>query len=310
MRLILFTVALGCALWGQAKPKDMCMPPPSAVAPSLPAQILTGQGSVHFTITTSNPEAQKFFDQGLAQMHSFWAREAERSFLQAAALDPEAPMPLWGVAMVAAGDYRPRFQLDQFRDAMGFQPLSPTHRAIQAAVRASELAAISGKATEIEKAYIAVVLARRFNLVTATISDLVARDDYEDPTSMTGLKNAMSTIWSPYDPATLDLKVVAVRQGAVGGTKAGQNYVYWGKDLISGADIPSCTSYNGLPAGLLSPGASTIVVNATYTYHTLFGVKVPGMATTTQNWTSSSSHAPRNLCVGWPTAICTTPCEN
>ena len=156
----------------------------------------------------------------------------------------------------------------------------------------------------------AVVLARRFNLVTATISDLVARDDYEDTTSMAGLKNAMSTIWSPYDPATLDLKVIAVRQGAAGGTKAGQNYVYWGKDLISGADISACTSYSGLPGGLLSPGASTIVVNATYTYHTLFGVKVPGMATTTQNWTSSSSHAPRNLCVGWPTAICTTPCEN
>ena len=37
-------------------------------------------------------------------MHSFWAREAERSFLQAAALDPAAPMPYRGIAMVAAGD--------------------------------------------------------------------------------------------------------------------------------------------------------------------------------------------------------------
>ena len=137
------------------------MPPPSAVAPSLPAQILTGQGIVHFPITTSNPEAQKFFDQGVAQMHSFWAREAERSFLQAAALDPEAPMPLWGVAMVAAGDYRPRFQLDQFRDAMGYQPIAPEHRAIKAALKANELAAVAGKATEIEKAYIASILARR-----------------------------------------------------------------------------------------------------------------------------------------------------
>ena len=70
-----------------------------------------GMGTVHFPITTASPEAQKFFDQGVAQMHSFWAREAERSFLQAAALDPKAPMPWWGVAMVAAGDYRPGFQL-------------------------------------------------------------------------------------------------------------------------------------------------------------------------------------------------------
>src|SRR5205085_5367581 len=99
------------------KDKDMCAPPPGAVAPSLPAKLMTGQGNVHFAITTSSPEAQQFFDQGVAQMHSFWAYEAERSFLQAAALDPQAPMPYWGIAMVAAGDYRPHFQL--VRDNVG-----------------------------------------------------------------------------------------------------------------------------------------------------------------------------------------------
>ena len=51
---------------------------------------MTGQGNVHLAITTSNPKAQQFFDQGLAQLHSFWAVEAERSFLQAAELDPDA----------------------------------------------------------------------------------------------------------------------------------------------------------------------------------------------------------------------------
>src|SRR5438477_9896539 len=73
--------------------KDMCAPPPGGVAPSLPARLLTGQGTeyIHFPITTASPEAQKFFLQGVAQMHSFWANEAERSFLQAAALDPAAP---------------------------------------------------------------------------------------------------------------------------------------------------------------------------------------------------------------------------
>jgi hypothetical protein len=90
---------------------DACAPPPGGAAPPLPAKLLEGQGSTPFKITTKSAEAQKFFDQGVAQMHSFWAREAERSFLQAAQLDPEAPMPHWGVAMVAAGDYRPRFQL-------------------------------------------------------------------------------------------------------------------------------------------------------------------------------------------------------
>src|SRR5256885_3102279 len=59
--------------------------------------------STLFPYTTLFRSAQEFFNQGVAQMHSFWATEAERSFLQATALDPEAPMPQWGIAMVAAG---------------------------------------------------------------------------------------------------------------------------------------------------------------------------------------------------------------
>lgn len=145
------------------KPRDMCAPPPGAVAPSLPAKIMEGQGSVHFAITTSSAEAQRFFDQGVNQMHSFWAVEAERSFLQAAALDADAPMPWWGVAMVAAGDYRPRHQLE--RDGKSVKPASKPapaeQRAIDAAAKAVRLSQVPGKATELEKMYIAAVAARR-----------------------------------------------------------------------------------------------------------------------------------------------------
>ena len=148
------------------KPKDLCTPPPAGVAPSLPAHILDGQGSeyIHFPITTSNPKAQEFFTQGVAQMHSFWATEAERSFLQAAALDPDSPMPWWGVAMVAAGDYRPRFQLDTAALMFGKSndPRVVTNRATAAMEKAIALAAAPGKATDIEKMYIAALQARRF----------------------------------------------------------------------------------------------------------------------------------------------------
>src|SRR6476620_5274193 len=122
----LLCVFLASTAFGQTKPRDLCVPPAGSVAPSLPAKLMQGQGTehIHFPITTSNPKAQEFFTQGVAQMHSFWATEAERSFLQAAALDPEAPMPQWGIAMVAHGEFRPRFQLE--RDA---PPKSrPPHR--------------------------------------------------------------------------------------------------------------------------------------------------------------------------------------
>src|SRR5579862_6492877 len=158
MTKLLLSAILAFSAFGQTKTPDLCVPPPSGTAPALPAHIMTGQGTeyVHLAITTSNPEAQKFFDQGLAQMHSFWAVESERSFLQAAALDPEAPMPWWGVAMVAAGDYRPRHQLENAaysRPAVG--------RTLAAAEKALELSKVQGKATDVEKMYIAAIAARR-----------------------------------------------------------------------------------------------------------------------------------------------------
>src|SRR5215471_18942932 len=69
---VILALALA-ALAQQPKGGDNCTPPPSSLAPTLPARILPGMGTVHLAITTSSPEAQKFFDQGLAQMHSFWA---------------------------------------------------------------------------------------------------------------------------------------------------------------------------------------------------------------------------------------------
>ena len=137
---------------------------------------MTGQGTeyVHFAITTAKPEAQRFFDQGLAQLHSFWASEAERSFLQAAEIDPEAPMPWFGIAMVAGGDYRPRFQIDLIEEQWGKQadPRLTPNRARKAAEKALELARVPGKATELEKMYIAAAAARR------TPSDKNADDAY------------------------------------------------------------------------------------------------------------------------------------
>jgi len=156
---ILVLLALAPAV--AQKTGDNCAPPPSALAPELPAKLLSGMGTVHLAITTSSAEAQKFFDQGLAQMHSFWAREAERSFLQAAALDPEAPMPQWGVAIVAGGDWRPRFQIDT-NARMNISSVPPSMaRARAAARRAVELTQVSAKASDLERLFVAAVAARR-----------------------------------------------------------------------------------------------------------------------------------------------------
>jgi hypothetical protein len=50
-------------------------------------------------IATRNPEAQKYFDQGLALFYGFKRYESLRSFRKPAQLDPQAPMADWGIAM-------------------------------------------------------------------------------------------------------------------------------------------------------------------------------------------------------------------
>jgi tetratricopeptide (TPR) repeat protein len=93
-----------------ANQPDMCLVPPGA-QPMLPAKLLPGMGETDMAVTTRSEEARKFFNQGVSQLHNFWVIEAERSFLQAAALDPDMAMAYWGIAISAAGDHRPAFQL-------------------------------------------------------------------------------------------------------------------------------------------------------------------------------------------------------
>jgi hypothetical protein len=64
-----------------------------------PPQLLPGLGSHTHPIETRNPEAQKFFDQGLTLLYGFNRYEALRSFRRASELDPQALMPNWGMGM-------------------------------------------------------------------------------------------------------------------------------------------------------------------------------------------------------------------
>ncbi|MCB1236534.1 MAG: redoxin domain-containing protein [Verrucomicrobiae bacterium] len=67
--------------------------------PRQAAVLIPGTGDVHFEVTTESAEARRFFDQGIGQLHGFWDFEAERSFRQVAAIDPDCAMAYWGMAM-------------------------------------------------------------------------------------------------------------------------------------------------------------------------------------------------------------------
>jgi tetratricopeptide (TPR) repeat protein len=69
------------------------------------ATAFDGLGKHTRKVATSNPEAQKFFDQGLNFMFAFNHDEAIRGFQQAAALDPDCAMAYWGVSLARGVNY-------------------------------------------------------------------------------------------------------------------------------------------------------------------------------------------------------------
>jgi tetratricopeptide (TPR) repeat protein len=108
---------------------------------------MPGLGEHHHTISTKNPEAQRFFDQGLTLVFAFNHEEAARAFRRASELDPQSAMAYWGIALALG----PCINLD----------VDPPHEkaAYEALQKALSLAA---GATKRERAYIQA-LAKRYS---------------------------------------------------------------------------------------------------------------------------------------------------
>ena len=62
------------------------------------APLLMNLGTLHYAITTTQPRAQTFFDQGLRLIYGFNHAEAVRSFREAQRVDPQCAMCFWGEA--------------------------------------------------------------------------------------------------------------------------------------------------------------------------------------------------------------------
>jgi len=74
-------------------------------APVKTTALAIGLGPVGHPVSTSNAEAQRFFNQGLAYVYAFNHHEAVRSFQRAVALDPQLAMGHWGIALALGSNY-------------------------------------------------------------------------------------------------------------------------------------------------------------------------------------------------------------
>lgn len=101
--------------------------------------LYTNLGNYHRTITTSNPAAQRYFDQGLRLVYGFNHTEAIRAFTEATRLDPNCGMCFWGIAYA----YGPHVNA-------GMDSAS----GVAAYAAAQKARAVAGRGSAVEKAFI------------------------------------------------------------------------------------------------------------------------------------------------------------
>ena len=135
---------LACALSGCERRADnatLAAPPPDAAVPPL----FDGFGDLHRDVGTRVPEAQRYFDQGLRMAYGFNHEAAGRAFAEAARLDPQCAMCVWGQALVLG----PNINL----------PMDPS-LAKDATALASRAAALAASARPADRALIQALQAR------------------------------------------------------------------------------------------------------------------------------------------------------
>ena len=139
---VVIRVLLALALCGSIIAQQHSMPNPPAPKK---ATLMSGLGDLHHPVSTSNPEAQKFFDQGMRLIYAFNHQEAAGSFERAAELDPKMAMAYWGLAEAVGPNYNDPADPDRYKQA---------HEAI------AKAEALAVSASPSEKGYIAAMALR------------------------------------------------------------------------------------------------------------------------------------------------------
>lgn len=140
---------------------------------------------------------------------------------------------------------------------------------------------------------------RHFTLTVYSIGDLVAREEYlgaskgAADTNVGLMMDSIKQLMRPYDPSSIKVAVYSVKASAKDATKGKVEWVYKYHKTDAKAQ---CSDY-ALPPNFVPPGGSVIVVDADYTFKSLFGNKVPGMSS--MLWNEKSYHSPRNSCVDY-----------
>jgi tetratricopeptide (TPR) repeat protein len=112
------------------------------------APLFDGMGEYHRAITTADPGAQRYFDQGMVLAFAFNHAEAIRSFRAAQRLDPQCAMCFWGEALATG----PNINVTS-----NGKTIMSSDEQVAAFAALEKARALSSSATEVERDLIAAL---------------------------------------------------------------------------------------------------------------------------------------------------------
>lgn len=258
-------VAIGCSAPAAPPPAAHHHDPvPAAGAPPL----YTDLGTYSRKITTTSPDTQAYFDQGLRLMYGFNDLEAQRAFREAARRDPSCAMCYWGIALTYGSNYNSPTDAERERAAL-------------AAV--TEARALVPKDSEVEQALIAALATRHATTPDADRAALdrayadamrdVARRFPDDPDAGTLYADALMNLrpwalWTPDgkpEPGTEDAVAALERVLAKYPEHPGANHFYI--HAVEASPTPERAVAAADRLATLVPGAGHLVHMPSHIYY-------------------------------------------
>ncbi len=257
MRMTMIVIGILCAVASAAEHDHA---PPSETPPPL----FDDLGTYSHPVTTSSPDAQRYFDQGLRLVYAFNHDEAIRAFKEAARRDPDCAMAQWGIALALGPNYN--LPIDAERE----------RAADEALARAQALAP---KASPAEQAYIAALATRYADGERAVLDHAYAaamrkvmQQHPEDLDAATIFAESLMVLrpwalWLPDGkPAPDTLEIVATLEGvlAKNPNHPGANHYYIHAVEASPDPSRALASAQRIPG--LAPGAGHLVHMPSHVY--------------------------------------------
>lgn len=227
------------------------------------ALLLGDLGEVKRVVTTRSPEAQAFFDQGLALTYGFNHDEAARSFAHAGALDTSCALCFWGAAYTLGPNYNIPMLPERARAA--WQALTQAQQAAAAAtpVEQALIAALSKRYAGPQ--YVDPVAMQPFNAAYADAMQEVAARFPEDLDVQALYAEAMMNVnpwklWTPSGepaPGTTTIVETLEKVLAKAPSHAGANHYY--VHAVEASKSPERAVPSAERLASLVPGAGHLV---------------------------------------------------